>query len=76
MEMVRMALPTGMAALMAALMVETEESVKELSINGSKDPNQKMAKVVGSMLSQVGLAPVMNQEKELLNVSLQQNEQV
>jgi hypothetical protein len=65
-----------MAALMAALMVETEESVKELSINGSKDPNQKMVKVVGSMLSQVGLAPVMNQEKELLNVSLQQNEQV
>ena len=44
MEMVRMALPTGMAALMAALMVETEESVKELSINGSKDPNQKDGK--------------------------------
>ena len=52
-------------------MVETEESVKELSINGSRDPNQKMVKVVGSMLSQVGLAAVMNQEKELLNVSLQ-----
>ena len=49
--------------------------MKELSTNGSRDPNLKMVKVVGSMSSQVGLAPVMNQEKEHQSVSLQQKEQ-
>ena len=49
--------------------------VKEHSINGLRDPNQKMVKVVGSTSSQVGLAPVINQEREHQNVFPRQNEQ-
>ena len=63
----------GMGTLMGVLM--EEGSVKEPSISGSKDPSLKMVKVVWSMSSQVGLALVMNREKEHQNASLQQKEQ-
>ena len=73
MEITQMAMEMGAGALMVALM---EESVKDHFINGLRDPNQKMVKVDGSMSSQVGLAPVMNQEKEHQNAFHHQNEQV
>ena len=63
----------GMGTLMGVLMAEG--LVKAPYTSGSKDPSLKMVKVDGSMLSQVGLAPVMNQGKEHQSVSLQQKEQ-
>ena len=68
MQRIRMGMEMGMGALMVEL-------ARAPFATGLKDPSQKMVKVVGSTLSQVGLAPVMNQEKELPNVSPQQNEQ-
>ena len=73
MEITRMAMEMGMGTLMGVLMAEG--SVKAPYTSGSKDPSLKMVKVDGSMLSQVGLAPVMNQGKEHQSVSLQQKEQ-
>ena len=63
----------GMGTLMGVLMAEG--SVKAPYISGSKVPSLKMAKAGGSMSSQVGLAPVMNREKEHQSASLQQKEQ-
>ncbi len=75
MEITRMAMETGMGmgTLMGVLM--EEGSVKAPFTSGLKDPSQKMVKVVGLTLSQVGLAPVMNREKEHQNAFLQQKEQ-
>ena len=68
MQRIRMGMEMGMGALMVEL-------ARAPFTSGLKDPSQKMVKVVGSTLSQVGLAPVMNQAKELPSVSPQQNEQ-
>jgi len=61
------------AMVMGVLMAE--ESVKAPCISGSKGPSLKMVKVGGSMSSQVGLAPVTNQERGHQSASLPQKEQ-